>query len=153
MSKRHSKSARKAVRRAVAQSQSTAPRASPVEKAWEKFVIKFLEFQKLPHDEHGEASHERWERELRKTDEAAHAVMEKPARCLREMELKIGAWAFTSEVKTGDTLASLEHWQPDDYAVDSDFIASLRDDVRFIRRLICGAGLAVSSIGVDHARC
>jgi hypothetical protein len=151
MSKRRSKSARKAVSQAVAQPQSKAPRASPVEKAWNKFVVKFLEFQKVPDNEDDEASHKHWERELQKTDEAAHAVMEKPATCLQEMELKISAWAFTSEVQTGDTLASLVHWQPNNFATNSDLIASLRDDVRFIRRLICSAGLAVSSIGVTPA--
>jgi hypothetical protein len=43
---------------------------------------------------------------------------------------QIRAYAFTSEVKTGDTLASLEHWRPHEYALRSYFIASLRDDVR-----------------------
>jgi hypothetical protein len=143
MSKRRSKSTRKI----VAQSPRKAPRVSPVEKAWGKFVIKFVEFQKLPKNENDKAVVKQWERELKKTDRSAYAVMEKPATCLHDIELKIRAWAFVAEVKTDDTLISLEHWQPHRFANNSDFIASLRDDVRLLRNLVTGATLAVSSIG------
>jgi hypothetical protein len=65
------------------------------------------------------------------------------------MELKIKAWGFTHAVllKTDAALASLANWQPHAYAMESNFIAALRDDVRRIKSVVAGATLMVGLIG------
>jgi len=136
MSKRQSKSARKPAKPAVALRGSKAPRTAPVEKAWLKFIDKFVAFKKI--DEDDKQIHKAWEKALYVADKAAYAVMAARATCLRDMELKIQAWAFTApDVDSGGDLAGLANWQLrncDD--VDSEFIASLRDDILLIRRLV-----------------
>jgi hypothetical protein len=62
------------------------------------------------------------------------------------MELKIQAWAFTSEVDIGKDISSLAKWQPNRNAPNSEFIASLRDDILALKRLAWGASIAVGSI-------
>jgi hypothetical protein len=149
MSKRQSKSTRKPAKRAAECRRSKAPRTPPVEKAWLKFVVKFQAFKKMPDGGHDKKIHKAWEKALFATDKAAYAVMAAPATCLRDMEIKIQAWAFTAEVKIGDDLAGLANWQLDDcdeVNVDSEFIASLRDDIRLIKRLVLGANIVVGSI-------
>jgi hypothetical protein len=81
-------------------------------------------------------------------DKAAEKVMSKRATCLRDMELKIQAWGFIAAVKKpGDDLAHLENWQPNnEYEKESEFIASLRDDILLLKRLLRGATITVGSI-------
>jgi hypothetical protein len=74
--------------------------------------------------------------------------MKIPATCLHEMELKIRAWAFVAPIKTDNTIPGLQKWKPhESYSIKSNFIASLRDDVRLIRGMVTGATLVVSSLG------
>jgi hypothetical protein len=149
MSKRPSKSAPRPANRAAARRGSKAPRTTPVEKAWLKFVDKFLAFRRMSTDEKDKEIHKAWEKALAVTDREAYAVMAVPATCLRDMELKIQAWAFTAEVEIGDDIASLANWQLGNCElgnVDNEFIASLRDDIRLIKRLVWGANIVVGSI-------
>jgi hypothetical protein len=120
-------------------------KSSPVETAWLKFVDKFQAFEKMPDHEKDKETHKAWERALNVTDTAAYAVIAQRATCLRDMELKIQAWAFTSEATTSD-LASLADWQPHECAPNSELIASLRDDILAIKRLVWGANIALGSI-------
>ena len=104
-----------------------------------------MAFKKI--DEDDKQIHKAWEKALYVADKAAYAVMGARATCLRDVELKIQAWAFTANVDSGVDLAGLANWQLrncDD--VDSEFIASLRDDILFIKRLICGANIVTGSI-------
>jgi hypothetical protein len=121
-------------------------RETPVEKAWLKFVDAFLALQKTPNDEGDKEIHQAWEKALRAADGAAYTVTAQRATCLRDMELKIQAWAFTSGVKVGSDVASLAKWTPHRYAESSNFVASLRDDVLAMKRLAWGASIAVGSI-------
>jgi hypothetical protein len=81
--------------------------------------------------------------------QAAHKVITRRAICLRDIELKIQAWGFLADVKKpGEGLADLANWQPIRHDRDSEFIASLRDDLRFITRLVRSATTVVRSIEV-----
>jgi hypothetical protein len=62
------------------------------------------------------------------------------------MELKIQAWAFTSDIETGNDLTDLANWQPHRHTQNSEFIASLRSDFRAMMRLVGTAMVAVGSI-------
>lgn len=145
MSKRQSKSTRKPAKPAPALRKSKERPIPPVEKAWLKFVYEFHAFKETPDDESDKKIHKAWEKALFATDKAACAVMAAPATCLRDIAFKIRAWAFTAEVKTVDDIGGLADWQPGD-DLDSKFIASLRDDIQIIRRLVQAANLAVASI-------
>ena len=144
MSKRQSKSARKPANRADARRESKAPRSTAVEKAWLKFVDKFHAFQKMPSNEKDKKAHKAWEAMLKTTDVAAYKVMEQRATCLRDMEIKIWAWAFIAEVPKDGTINGLINWKSSGKWMgnDSDFIASLRDDIRLMKRLVWGANIA-----------
>ena len=122
-------------------------RDTPVEKAWLKFVDAFQALTNFPpHTEDGKKAHKSWEKTLRVADSAADAVAAQRPTCLRDMELKIQAWAFTSEVDIGKDISSLAKWQPNRNAPNSEFIASLRDDILALKRLAWGASIAVGSI-------
>jgi hypothetical protein len=122
--------------------------SSAVEKAWLKFVDKFHAFQKMPSNEKDKKAHKAWEAILKTTDVAAYKVMEQRATCLRDMEIKIWAWAFIAEVPKDGTLNGLINWKSNSRWMgnDSDFIVSLRDDIRLMKRLVCGANIVVGSI-------
>ena len=127
--------------------QSKRVRDTPVEKAWLKFVDAFQALKNFPpHTEDGKKAHKSWEKTLRVADSAADAVAAQRPTCLRDMELKIQAWAFTSEVDIGKDISSLAKWQPNRNAPNSEFIASLRDDILALKRLAWGASIAVGSI-------
>jgi len=122
--------------------------SSAVEKAWLKFVDKFHAFQKMPSNEKDKKAHKAWEAILKTTDVAAYKVMEQRATCLRDMEIKIWAWAFIAEVPKDGTLNGLINWKSGGRWMggDSDFIASLRDDILLMKRLLWGASIVVGSI-------
>jgi hypothetical protein len=124
----------------------TTPHTKPVEEAWRKFVEKFLAFKQTPHDEEDKKIHKAWENALNAANGAAYAVIAEPATCLHDMDLKIQAWGFTSSVKVGDDLTDLANWQPHTNELNSEFIASLRDDIQAMRRLASAATIAVDSI-------
>jgi hypothetical protein len=95
-------------------------------------VYELHAFQEIPDDV---KNNKAWEKALHVTDKAAYAVMAKRATCLRDIEFKINAWAFTSEVVTDDDVGGLNNWQLGDCDdVDSKFITSLRDDILLIKR-------------------
>jgi hypothetical protein len=127
------------------QSKDVRKLSSPVEKAWLKFVDKFLAFKKMPDDEKDKKIFRAWERALNVTDRAAYAVVAERATCLRDMEFKIRAWAFTAKVKTGEGVGGLANWEPGNDS-DSELIASLRDDIPAIKRLVWDANIALGSI-------
>jgi hypothetical protein len=131
---------------------SKAPGITPVEAAWRKFVDKFQAFQKMPSDEDNEKEYKAWEEALSITTRAAYNVMESRATCLHDMEVKIRAWAFIAEVPKDGTLDGLTNWQPRRLymGADSTFIASLRDDVLAMKRLVSTAKVAVASIACQH---
>jgi hypothetical protein len=89
-----------------------SPHRTPVNVPWLKFVDEFLAFHKMRANEDDKQIHKAWERALRGAGRAAEAVTVLPATCLREMELKIQAWAFTSPVKTNSNIVSLSTWHP-----------------------------------------
>jgi hypothetical protein len=125
---------------------TTAEQAwSPVEKAWLKFADKFQTFHQTPNNDN-DRDDRPWEAALNAANGAAYAVIVEPATCLHDMEIKIQAWAFTSDIETGNHLTDLAHWQPHKHTQHSDFIASLRDDIRAIMRLVGMAMAAVRSI-------
>jgi hypothetical protein len=141
---------RKAIKRAakaVPATKPKLPRPTPVEKAWLKFAGKFEAFYKMPSNEHDKKVHKAWEAMLSTTDRAAYNVMRERAVCLRDMEIKIMAWAFIAETPKEGTLDALQNWQPGRYMCDDgEFIASLRDDIRAMKQLVRGAAMAVGSI-------
>jgi hypothetical protein len=62
------------------------------------------------------------------------------------MELRIQAWAFQAAVERQDGLTDLANWQPHLHEQNSEFIASLRDDVLAVKRLVLAARVAIGSI-------
>jgi hypothetical protein len=133
---------------------STTSRSRPtkntaVDKAWMKFLDKFIVFKKTPHNEKDQEIHKAWQRALEATDRAAKAVAKQRATCLRDMELKIQAWAFQSGVNIGKgtDLKEIANWRPnEEIALNSELIASLRDDIVAMKQLAWGASIAVGSI-------
>ena len=144
MSNRRSKTARKHTR-VTARSGSKGSPLTPVEEAWLAFVDKFRAFKQTPNND--DYKNDRpWEAALNAANRAAYAVIAEPATCLHDIELRIQAWGFTSSVETGDDLADLANWQPHRNEQNSEFIASLRDDVLAMKRLVLAAHVAIGSI-------
>jgi hypothetical protein len=137
MPKRHQKTARTSAK-------PTTPRTTPVEAVWLKFADKLRAFQQTPNND--DDKNKPWEAALNAANWAACAVIAEPATCLHDIELRIQAWGFTSSVETGDDLADLANWQPHRNEQNSEFIASLRDDVLAMKRLVLAAHVAIGSI-------
>jgi hypothetical protein len=127
MPKRHHKSAHLSAK-AAAPRTPKAPSTTPVEAAWLKFADKFRAFQRTPNNDDKENDRP-WEAALNVANRAAYAVIAEPATCLHDMELRIQACAFQAAVEKGDGLTDLANWQPHLHEQNSEFIASLRDDV------------------------
>ncbi len=137
MPKRHQNSAR-------ASAKPTAPRTTPVEAAWLKFADKFRTFTQTPNND--DDKNKPWEAALNAANRAAYAVIAVPATCLHDIELRIQAWVFQAAVEKGTGLTDLANWQPHLHEQNSEFIASLRDDVLAMKRLVLAAHVAIGSI-------
>jgi hypothetical protein len=106
MKKRKSHKRTSKARPARTREHTTAEQAwSPVEKAL-KFADKFQTFHQTPNNDN-DRDDRPWEAALNAANGAAYAVIVEPATCLHDMEIKIQAWAFTSDIETGNHLTDL----------------------------------------------